>query len=392
MAATAGWRGAPRWCPSANCSMAWHAISPTASWPSASSSNCTRGPNARQCLRQAEALAFGNTAEEVRADGTPEWLVPHRLFEGNRPSNMLLLDRLTPAALGKLVALYEHMVFTQGMIWQLEFLRPVGRRIGQGPRPADHSRTAERGGAGADARQLNKRADQPVSRIEAIYPASGVLAMNDDVQRNAAALVARGKGILAADETVPTLTRRFDALGIRSTEQSRRTYREMLFTRRASASSSAASSCRTRRSASRARPACRLPSAGGARYPAGDQGRHRRKAARRVTGRNGYRRARRSARALGRVPRPRRTLREVARGHPHRRRDAKPGLHRCECPCARALCGAVPGTGAGADRRTGSADERIASDRALRGSHRRRTACGVQRARRSSASLWRACC
>src|SRR5262249_2754123 len=57
---------------------------------------------------QAEALAFGKTAQEVKAEGTPDWLVPHRTFEGNRPSNTLLLDHLTPAALGKLVALYEH--------------------------------------------------------------------------------------------------------------------------------------------------------------------------------------------------------------------------------------------------------------------------------------------
>jgi glucose-6-phosphate isomerase len=64
---------------------------------------------------QAEALAFGKTAEQVKAEGTPDWLVPHRLFEGNRPSNTILLDRLTPAALGKLVALYEHSVFTQGV-------------------------------------------------------------------------------------------------------------------------------------------------------------------------------------------------------------------------------------------------------------------------------------
>src|SRR5437660_4105590 len=67
---------------------------------------------------QAEALAFGKTAAEVKAEGVPDWLVPHRTFEGNRPSNTMLLERLTPAALGKLVALYEHSVFTQGTIWQ----------------------------------------------------------------------------------------------------------------------------------------------------------------------------------------------------------------------------------------------------------------------------------
>ena len=63
---------------------------------------------------QAEALAFGKTADEVRAEGTPDWLVPHRAFEGNRPSNVILAERLTPETLGKLVALYELSVFTQG--------------------------------------------------------------------------------------------------------------------------------------------------------------------------------------------------------------------------------------------------------------------------------------
>jgi glucose-6-phosphate isomerase len=69
---------------------------------------------------QGEALAFGKTPEEVAAEGSPQWLVPHRTFEGNRPSNTILLDRLTPAALGKLVALYEHSVFTQGSIWDID--------------------------------------------------------------------------------------------------------------------------------------------------------------------------------------------------------------------------------------------------------------------------------
>ena len=68
---------------------------------------------------QGEALAFGKTAEEVRGEGSPDWLVPHRTFEGNRPSSTVLLQRLTPAALGKLVALYEHIVFTQGVIWNV---------------------------------------------------------------------------------------------------------------------------------------------------------------------------------------------------------------------------------------------------------------------------------
>jgi glucose-6-phosphate isomerase len=80
---------------------------------------------------QAEALAFGKTTEQVEAEGTPAWLAPHRTFEGNRPSNVLLLDRLTPAALGKLVALYEHSVFTQGAIWQIDSFDQWGVELGK---------------------------------------------------------------------------------------------------------------------------------------------------------------------------------------------------------------------------------------------------------------------
>ncbi len=96
---------------------------------------------------QAEALAFGKTAEEVKAEGTPDWLVPHRTFEGNRPSNTILPERLTPATLGKLVALYEHSVFTQGDDLAHQLVRPVGRRAGQGAGPADHPRAGEQGRA-----------------------------------------------------------------------------------------------------------------------------------------------------------------------------------------------------------------------------------------------------
>jgi glucose-6-phosphate isomerase len=80
---------------------------------------------------QAEALAFGKTAEQVKAEGTPGWLAPHRVFEGNRPSNMILIDRLTPAVLGKLVALYEHSVFTQGTIWQINSFDQWGVELGK---------------------------------------------------------------------------------------------------------------------------------------------------------------------------------------------------------------------------------------------------------------------
>ena len=87
---------------------------------------------------QAEALAFGKTEEQVRAEGTPEAVVPHRVMEGNRPTNTLLCDILTPRLLGTLVALYEHSVFTQGTIWEHRLVRPVGRRARQATRAADH--------------------------------------------------------------------------------------------------------------------------------------------------------------------------------------------------------------------------------------------------------------
>jgi glucose-6-phosphate isomerase len=80
---------------------------------------------------QTEALAFGKTTEQVKAEGTPDWLVPHRLFAGNRPSNTILLDNLTPAALGKLVALYEHSVFTQGTIWKIDSFDQWGVELGK---------------------------------------------------------------------------------------------------------------------------------------------------------------------------------------------------------------------------------------------------------------------
>ena len=80
---------------------------------------------------QAEALAFGKTTEEVRAGGTPEWLTPHQTFEGNRPSSTILMERLTPEALGKLVALYEHSVFTQGAIWDIDSFDQWGVELGK---------------------------------------------------------------------------------------------------------------------------------------------------------------------------------------------------------------------------------------------------------------------
>src|SRR5665647_1105814 len=80
---------------------------------------------------QTQALAFGKTAEEVRAEGTPERLVPHRTFEGNRPTNTILAERLTPETLGALVALYEHSVFTQAAIWQIDSFDQWGVELGK---------------------------------------------------------------------------------------------------------------------------------------------------------------------------------------------------------------------------------------------------------------------
>ena len=80
---------------------------------------------------QPEALAFGKTPEQVRAEGTPDPIVPHRVMEGNRPSNVILADRLTPHTLGSLVALYEHSVFTQGAIWGIDSFDQWGVELGK---------------------------------------------------------------------------------------------------------------------------------------------------------------------------------------------------------------------------------------------------------------------
>jgi glucose-6-phosphate isomerase len=82
-------------------------------------------------IAQAEALAFGKTAEQVRAEATPEWLVPHRVFPGNRPSNVLWAQRLTPEILGALVAAYEHSVFTQGVLWNIDSFDQWGVELGK---------------------------------------------------------------------------------------------------------------------------------------------------------------------------------------------------------------------------------------------------------------------
>ena len=108
---------------------------------------------------QTEALAFGKTADQVKAEGTPDWLVPHRLFDGNRPSNTLLLDELTPTALGRLVALYEHSVFTQGTIWHIDSFDQWGVELGKelavGLAPAVAKGSAGAGVDGSTARLVS---------------------------------------------------------------------------------------------------------------------------------------------------------------------------------------------------------------------------------------------
>jgi glucose-6-phosphate isomerase len=80
---------------------------------------------------QTEALAFGKTEDEVKAESTPDWLAPHRVFEGNRPTNTILAEQLTPESLGKLVALYEHSVFTQGVVWHINSFDQWGVELGK---------------------------------------------------------------------------------------------------------------------------------------------------------------------------------------------------------------------------------------------------------------------
>ena len=191
-----------------------------------------------------------------------------------------------------------------------------------------------------------------------------------DTESTARTLVADGKGILAADETPGTLTKRFDALGIRSTEQSRRTYREMLFTAPDAATfiSGVIMQDETiRQKSSTGTPLAQvLASRGivpGIKVDTGAKP----LAAR--TGRDHHRGARRAPGSSRGIPGHGRTLREMAGGDPHRRRAAEPRLRERERPCAGAICRALSGSGPRADRRAGSVDGRIALDRALRRGH-----------------------
>ena len=115
---------------------------------------------------QAEALAFGKTAEEVKAEGTPDWLIPHRTFEGNRPTNVILAERLTPKVLGTLVALYEHSVFTQGAIWDIDSFDQWGVELGKVLARTDHPRAGKPERAPAQARQFDQRADPSLPQAQ----------------------------------------------------------------------------------------------------------------------------------------------------------------------------------------------------------------------------------
>ena len=114
---------------------------------------------------QAEALAFGKTPEQVKAEGTPDWLVPHRVFEGNRPSNTILADRLTPETLGKLVALYEHSVFTQGAIWRINSFDQWGVELAR-RWPSELFRNSRASRSPAQPRQFNQQLDPPLPEAQ----------------------------------------------------------------------------------------------------------------------------------------------------------------------------------------------------------------------------------
>ena len=122
---------------------------------------------------QTQALAFGKTEDEVRAEGTPENVVPHRVMEGNRPTNVMLAEMLTPRLLGALIALYEHSVFTQGDDLGHQLVRPVGRRARQGAGPADHPGTGERAGARASPRLLHQHPDPSLPHAQAALKKRG---------------------------------------------------------------------------------------------------------------------------------------------------------------------------------------------------------------------------
>ena len=143
-------------------------------------------------LAQSEALAFGMTAEEVRGQGTAAALVPHRVFPGNRPSNMILAERLTPASLGSLVALYEHIVFTQGVIWDVnpfdQWGVELGKALAQNIIPELGSATEPN----VAARQLDQQPDPPLSPAPGLV--SGLRCAFLGRRPDASTLIYRGGG------------------------------------------------------------------------------------------------------------------------------------------------------------------------------------------------------
>ena len=144
---------------------------------------------------QAEALAFGKTPEQVKAEGTPDWLVPHRVFEGNRPSNTILAERLTPEVLGKLVALYEHSVFTQGAIWHIDSFDQWGVELGKVLAQRIIPELEGQDRARTRARQLDQQPDPPL-------PASSRRQHDDHRIRQAAVHPAVRPSRLVPDEDV----------------------------------------------------------------------------------------------------------------------------------------------------------------------------------------------
>ena len=192
-----------------------------------------------------------------------------------------------------------------------------------------------------------------------------------ELERVARAMVADGKGILAADESSGTIKKRFDGIKLESTEEHRRTYREMLFT--APGAKDSISGVIFYDETLRQKTKDGVPFADyldQARHHSRHQGGHGRQAAGRISQRDHHRRPRWPARTADRVLQARRALRQVARGHRHRRGHSHAIRHRGECACAGALRRALPGTEHRADRRARSADGWRALARALRGSDR----------------------
>ncbi len=142
---------------------------------------------------QAEALAFGKTEEEVRAEGTADAVVPHRVFEGNRPSNVLLAEQLTPFTLGALVALYEHSVFTQGTVWSINSFDQWGVELGKALAQRIIPELTAEDRAGARARLLDERADPPLPGARSDPPRSSPTSTGRSSDRTSRSRSARSR-------------------------------------------------------------------------------------------------------------------------------------------------------------------------------------------------------